>query len=85
MNGGQYVILAYAIGLGLIWGYALTLWVSHTKRPPAPCTQGEGRGEGAFPAAYGSQVHPLPNPSTSRSPRTVEYREREENADGGKS
>src|SRR5581483_2279453 len=38
--------------------------------PPSPCTQGEGRGRGAFSARYGSQMHPLPNP-------LPEYRERE--------
>ena len=27
MNGFQYVILAYVLGLGLIWGYALVLWL----------------------------------------------------------
>jgi hypothetical protein len=27
MNGSQYVILAYALGLGLIWGYGVTLWL----------------------------------------------------------
>lgn len=26
MNGPNYVILAYAIGLGLLWGYAARLW-----------------------------------------------------------
>jgi hypothetical protein len=27
MNGHQFVALAYALGLGLIWGYAATLWL----------------------------------------------------------
>ncbi|WP_428938354.1 hypothetical protein [Fontivita pretiosa] len=26
MSGQNYVILAYAIGLGLLWGYAAKLW-----------------------------------------------------------
>lgn len=26
MSGNDYVILAYAVGLGLLWGYAATLW-----------------------------------------------------------
>jgi hypothetical protein len=26
MNGQQFVIFAYAIGLGLLWGYAAVLW-----------------------------------------------------------
>jgi len=27
MNSTQFVILAYALGLGLIWGYGVTLWL----------------------------------------------------------
>jgi len=26
MNGQSFVILGYVIGLGLLWGYAATLW-----------------------------------------------------------
>jgi hypothetical protein len=27
MNGTQFVILAYVLGLGLIWGYCVALWL----------------------------------------------------------
>ena len=26
MNGQQFVIFGYAVGLALLWGYAATLW-----------------------------------------------------------
>jgi hypothetical protein len=26
VNGTEYLILAYALGLGLLWGYAALLW-----------------------------------------------------------
>jgi len=32
MNSQQYVILAYTLGLGLIWGYAATLWISRYRQ-----------------------------------------------------
>ena len=35
MNGNNFVIVAYAIGLGLLWGYAALLWLetkSATRR-----------------------------------------------------
>jgi hypothetical protein len=31
MNGNNYVILAYAIGLGLLWGYAAVLWLQSRR------------------------------------------------------
>lgn len=27
MNGTNYAILAYIIGIGLLWGYGLSLWL----------------------------------------------------------
>jgi hypothetical protein len=27
MNGPQYTILAYVIGLTLLWGYAVSMWL----------------------------------------------------------
>jgi hypothetical protein len=38
MNGPSYVILAYVIGLGLLWGYAAVLWVQSRA---AAAKQGE--------------------------------------------
>ena len=35
MSGNAYVILAYAIGLALLWGYAAILWLS----PKASCSK----------------------------------------------
>jgi len=32
MSGTDYVILAYALGGGLLWGYAIVLWVRESKR-----------------------------------------------------
>ncbi len=32
MNDSQYTILAYAVGLGLLWGYAGVLWISARRR-----------------------------------------------------
>ncbi len=31
MTSHHYLILAYAAGLTLLWGYALVLWVSGTR------------------------------------------------------
>ena len=28
MLSNQYLVLAYAIGLGLLWGYVATLWLA---------------------------------------------------------
>ena len=35
MSGSGYVILAYVLGLGLLWGYAVTLWIRSTKGGPS--------------------------------------------------
>jgi hypothetical protein len=32
VTGQAYVILGYVIGLGLLWGYALTLWLAARRR-----------------------------------------------------
>ena len=32
MSGTGYVILAYALGGGLLWGYAIILWSREYKR-----------------------------------------------------
>ena len=40
MNGTNYVIVAYVIGLGLLWGYALTLWLVNS-RPARPAEGGK--------------------------------------------
>lgn len=32
MSGTGFVILAYAIGLGLLWGYAALLWWESSSR-----------------------------------------------------
>ncbi len=29
MNATSYTIISYALGIGLLWGYALVLWLSH--------------------------------------------------------
>lgn len=42
MSGTQYVILGYAVGLGLLWGYALMLWVA-SMRAARVEREGEGR------------------------------------------
>ena len=31
MNGNGYVILAYALGGALLWGYAAVLWIRASK------------------------------------------------------
>ncbi len=31
MTANGYVILAYAIGLGLLWGYAAQLWLASRR------------------------------------------------------
>jgi hypothetical protein len=31
MNGTKYMIVAYVLGLGLLWGYALTLWIGSRR------------------------------------------------------
>jgi cytochrome oxidase assembly protein ShyY1 len=33
MNATQYTITAYALGLGLLWGYAARLWRSYRSMP----------------------------------------------------
>jgi hypothetical protein len=38
VNGTTYVIVAYVIGLGLLLGYALTLWIAARKT----CKREEG-------------------------------------------
>ena len=38
MNGTTYVIVAYTIGLGLLLGYAATLWIAARKT----CQREEG-------------------------------------------
>lgn len=46
MNGTKFAILAYVIGLGLIWGYALSLWLGHralSKRELRDICEGETR------------------------------------------
>jgi len=32
MNSQQYVVLAYSLGLGLIWGYAISLWIAQYRQ-----------------------------------------------------
>ena len=32
MSGSGYVIAGYVIGLGLLWGYALSLWLEWRRR-----------------------------------------------------
>ena len=32
MSGIGYVILAYTVGLGVLWGYAATLWLRSGAR-----------------------------------------------------
>jgi hypothetical protein len=29
MNPTQYTVTAYAVGLGLLWGYAARIWLSY--------------------------------------------------------
>lgn len=29
MNATDYAILAYVLGLGLMWGYAASIWIGH--------------------------------------------------------
>jgi hypothetical protein len=45
VNGHGYAILGYVVGLGLLWGYALTLWLAARRRDerdsPRP-TRGAG-------------------------------------------
>ena len=36
MNHTNYVIAAYAIGLGLMWGYALVVWMGLRKTGGRP-------------------------------------------------
>jgi len=31
MSSKEYVLLAYTVGLGLIWGYAVSLWISQRR------------------------------------------------------
>jgi hypothetical protein len=31
MSGSEYAIVAYVIGLGLMWGYAATMWLSSRR------------------------------------------------------
>ncbi|MCP3902433.1 MAG: hypothetical protein GY715_02260 [Planctomycetes bacterium] len=28
MTGNQYLLLGYAVSIGLLWGYALSLWLT---------------------------------------------------------
>jgi hypothetical protein len=46
MNGNEYMIAAYAVGLSLLWGYAIALWRASSPSSPSPGTPGEGRGGG---------------------------------------
>ena len=39
MNGNNFVIVAYAIGLGLLWGYAALLWLEDAGQ------KAKGRGQ----------------------------------------
>ena len=32
MTGQSYVIAGYVVGLGLLWGYALALWLATRRR-----------------------------------------------------
>ena len=34
MNDRQYLILAYVIGLGVLWGYALLVWAGMRRAAP---------------------------------------------------
>jgi hypothetical protein len=39
MNGTTYAVLAYAIGLALLWGYAISMWIE--ARRTAKVSEGE--------------------------------------------
>ena len=42
MSAVGYTILAYAIGLGLLWGYAATLWLGASKAEATDDNGAEG-------------------------------------------
>src|SRR5712675_2069290 len=73
-------------GVDIVWiarGAIGNPWIFRQARmllnaSPSPCTQGEGPlRELTTHKSQLTKKDPLPNPSTSRSPRTIEYRARE--------
>ena len=43
MNGTNFAILAYVVGLGLIWGYAISLWLASRNLAKREQHEGETR------------------------------------------
>ena len=63
MNGNEYMIGAYAIGLTLLWGYAIALWRAGNSSSPG--TPGEGRGGGS---SLSNLQSPISNPPRGETP-----------------